>query len=61
MSKMVIYAAIISFLFGLITAQIAKLKGRNPVGWFCLGTIFSFLGLIAVLTLKELPFSERRD
>jgi len=42
MSKMVIYAAIISFLFGLITAQIAKWKGRNLLAWFCLGGDFQF-------------------
>lgn len=60
MSKITVYTIVLSLLFGLIVAQIAKWKGRNPLTWFCLGAIFSFLSLAAILALKQLPFEKRR-
>lgn len=61
MSKITVYAIVFSLLFGLVAAQIAKWKGRKPLAWFCLGAVFSLLGLATVLTLKRLPSSERRN
>lgn len=34
------------FAIPVWTAIVAKNKGRNPVGWFFIGFIFSLLGLI---------------
>lgn len=48
---------------GGITAAIASSKGRNPVGWFFLGALFSCFAIILILVLpnlKEIKAKEER-
>ncbi len=46
-------AAIIWVIIGLISAFVAKRKGKNPLLWFAIGTFFSLLGLILLLLLPK--------
>jgi len=39
---------------GVICAVVASGKGRSPVGWFLIGFLFSLLGLIILLVIKDL-------
>ncbi|MFW5845150.1 MAG: hypothetical protein ACOCXJ_02890 [Planctomycetota bacterium] len=49
MIALIIYAA-----FGVVCALIARSKGRTPVGWFFLGVLLSWIGIILVAVLPDL-------
>ncbi len=46
-------AAVIWVIVGLISAYVAKRKGKNPLVWFAMGTLFSVLGLMILLMLPK--------
>jgi hypothetical protein len=46
--------AILWFACAVLSAVVASSKGRNSVGWFILGLLFSFLALIAVGLMPSL-------
>jgi hypothetical protein len=39
--------------FGIVTALAAAARGRNALGWFCIGCIGGVFALIAVLVMKD--------
>ncbi len=58
MEVLLIYLA-----FGGVAAAIASSKGRNPVAWFFIGTLFSCIAIIILLclpNLKEMKAKEER-
>lgn len=48
-----VFQIIIMLAFGGATAAIANSKGRNGLGWFFVGFLFSCLGLILVLCMSN--------
>lgn len=38
-------------VFGCVTSQIARSKGRDATGWFFLGAFTGLFGLVAVLAM----------
>lgn len=44
---------LIWLFFGMISAFIAKIKGRKGWQWFLLGTVFGPFGLILAFVLPE--------
>lgn len=42
------------FAVAIVTAIAAGARGRSPIGWFFLGLLCSFMGLIAVLVMHPL-------
>jgi hypothetical protein len=54
---------LIYMVFGGIAAAIASSKGRSPVAWFFIGTLFSCIAIIILLclpNLKEIKAKEER-
>lgn len=47
-------------LTAIITAIVADSKGRNGIGWFILGLLLGFVGLITVLLLSRTAENEAR-
>lgn len=45
---------------GIVTAIIASNKGRNSLGWFLIGFLFNFLGLILVIVLSNLKEQQKK-
>ena len=50
----VIIRLVVGLVFGGICSAIAASKGRNAVGWFFLGLLFSCISLIIILCLSNL-------
>ncbi|MCH9632266.1 MAG: hypothetical protein S4CHLAM6_05970 [Chlamydiae bacterium] len=46
-------ALISGLIWGTICLLVAKIKGRDPRGWFFLGLLFSFFALIALLFIPS--------
>jgi len=40
--------------FGAVTATVAHHKGRNTIGWFFIGFLFTCIGLVIILCLSNL-------
>ena len=51
---------VICAVFGGISAAIASGRGRNVVGWFCIGFVLQCFGIILVLVLPDLKVEEER-
>ncbi len=49
-----IYGMYGGLLMGVLAAIVAKVKGRNPVAWFALGSWFVLLALIVLAFLGRL-------
>ncbi|WP_342653689.1 hypothetical protein [Pseudomonas sp. F3-2] len=47
---------ILAIWFGvaIVTAIAAGARGRSPIGWFFIGLLCSFMGLIAVLVMRPM-------
>jgi hypothetical protein len=45
---------------GVITAFVAQSKGRNALGWFFIGFLFSCIGLIVVCIMPDLEEEKAR-
>ena len=54
-------AAVIWVIIGLISAFIARKKGRNPFLWFVIGTFFSILGLLFLILLPKEKTPEEKS
>ena len=52
---------LVSLSFGVLCAMIANSRGRNAVGWFAIGFIFSCLGPVGLLVLPDLKAQEERE
>jgi len=48
-------------LIGALTSYLAKQKGRDPVTWFVIGTLFSLFGLIALYFMPSKEASANKD
>ena len=44
-------------IFGIVCSFLAHSKGRNVIGWFFIGIVFSLFGLILILCLPNLKDS----
>lgn len=51
---------VIWLLFAIITAIIARSKGRSAIGWFIIGFFLSFIGLIILLLVGRTVENEAR-
>jgi len=47
-------------VFGGICAAIASGRGRNTLGWFCVGVVLQCFGIILILVLPDLTVEEER-
>ncbi len=52
-SSIFIYVVIAWFIFGIICAYIAGTKNRSQFGWFIVGTLLGFLGLIVIAVVPK--------
>ena len=41
-------------MFGIVTGLAAQARGRNALGWFCVGCVGGVFGLVAVLVMENL-------
>ncbi|HWE36766.1 MAG TPA: hypothetical protein VG406_09385 [Isosphaeraceae bacterium] len=46
--------------FGLVSARIAQRRGRNPLRWFLLGFLFTWMAVYLVYRLPAIPGDRRR-
>lgn len=56
-----IIGLVIRFIFAVITAAVAKSKGRSVLGWFFCGLLFALLATIIVACLPNLKEKRRRE
>jgi uncharacterized BrkB/YihY/UPF0761 family membrane protein len=59
-----VFGWLISFLIWLVIMvwiyNLAKRRGRHPIGWLILGFFFSFIALIVLLALPSKRTTNRR-
>ena len=48
-------------LFGIVVALIAHSKGRTAVGWFFIGALTGFIGLIIILVVSNLKKEQEKE
>jgi len=48
-------------VFGCLTMKIAREKGRDAAGWFFIGGILGFVGLVAALIMLPAEYYQKRD
>ena len=42
---------------GFITSTVARDRGRDPVVWYCVGSLFGILGIIAAFIVPKVEAS----
>ncbi|MFW6367194.1 MAG: GYF domain-containing protein [bacterium] len=52
---------IVALIFGVGCALIAHNKGRSPVGWFFIGFLLTFIGLILALVVSDKIREKQRE
>ncbi|AQT68580.1 cardiolipin synthase [Anaerohalosphaera lusitana] len=52
---------IFALILGVLTALLAKQKGRSVVGWFLIGFFLGLLGLILILVVSDKKSQEQRE
>lgn len=48
-------------IFGILSAVLAKRRGRNPASWFFLGFFYNMLGIVLLLFSKNIDRSKDTD
>lgn len=54
----IIVTLIVWIALGVITANLAKQRGRDPFIWFFIGTVFGLLGMLLLFILPNLSSEE---